>query len=116
MIVNSTGDLPFLPVSHDPSIKKQLFVQKGTIPNVFAISHVQLKGGETAVLHSHENAYEIFFAASGQVDFVVQGKPVALKEGTCLVVEPGEEHEITGSAPDTRMFYFLLDAGKDNPA
>ncbi len=97
-----------IPGTHSPQLKKQVLVEKGTLPHITTLSHVELNPGDTAVSHEHDDAYEVFFALKGRIDFVVDGDPVPLVEGSCLVVEPGEVHSIKDAAKGSRMLYFLL--------
>jgi mannose-6-phosphate isomerase-like protein (cupin superfamily) len=108
MKFSSLDSLPLEPVSHDPALKKKLLVGQGALPHIKAISHMELGPGDRASRHSHENACEVFYGIRGRVDFVVAGTPVSLTEGSCLVVEPGEEHSIEGAERGSQMLYFLL--------
>lgn len=108
MKLTSLDKAPFIPVSHDPQLKKQVLMGKGELPHVAAISHIELNPGDTAVSHRHEDAYEVFFGLRGRVDFVVEEDEVPLTAGVCLVVEPGETHSIKNAAEGSRMLYFLL--------
>ena len=42
--------------------------------------------------HQHENCEEAFYVVSGQLDFEVDGEPVAAPAGTFVVVPRGAEH------------------------
>jgi quercetin dioxygenase-like cupin family protein len=108
MIFTTLAEAPSVPVSHDPRLKKKLLLGPGTLPHVASLSHIELDPGDTAVSHSHEDAYEVFFGLGGKVAFTVGGAPVELQEGSCLVVEPGEAHSITGAERGSRVLYFLL--------
>lgn len=108
MKFTSIKDAPLVPVSHDPQLKKRVLVGAGSMPHIRAISYIEMKPGDTAVSHRHEDAYEVFFGLGGRVDFAVEGRDVALSEGACLVVEPGEAHSIKGAAEGSRMLYFLM--------
>lgn len=98
------------PVSHDPGLKKRILVPEG-IGAVKHISHITLKPGDTATAHSHTDASEVFYCVRGDIGFNVNGRPVLLKAGSCLVVEPGEEHAITGVASESEMLYMMVAAG-----
>jgi quercetin dioxygenase-like cupin family protein len=104
----SLNEAPFLPLSHDPQLKKKVLFSPGTLPHISAISHIELNPGDTAVSHKHDDAYEVFFGIKGRVDFIVDEKSVSLSEGSCLVIEPGETHSIKDAEKGSRMFYFLL--------
>jgi quercetin dioxygenase-like cupin family protein len=42
--------------------------------------------------------------------FHVNGKPVPLAAGSCLIVEPGEEHAIVEVAVESEMVYMMVTA------
>jgi mannose-6-phosphate isomerase-like protein (cupin superfamily) len=108
MKLTSLEEAPFIPVSHDPQLKKQVLFGKGTLPHIVAISHIEMKPGDTAISHKHDDAYEVFFGMAGRIDFVVEGEDVPLTQGKCLIVEPGETHSIRDAAQGSRMLYFLM--------
>lgn len=109
MKFSSLDSLPFHPVSHDPKLKKKVLMGPGALPHVKAVSHIELNPGDRASRHSHENAFEVFYGIRGWVDFIVGDTAISLTEGSCLVVEPGEEHSIEDAEEGSRMLYFLLE-------
>ncbi|MDA8087078.1 MAG: cupin domain-containing protein [Nitrospiraceae bacterium] len=98
-------DLPETSVSHDPHIKKRVYA--GGVSCIEKISHAVLKPGDTARQHAHEGGFEIFFCAAGEAVFRINGEDVSLGGGDCLIVEPGDLHEIKLVRKRTELFYFF---------
>lgn len=95
------------PVSHDPELKKSLLVPD-PVSCVRHISHISLSHGSAASAHAHADKTEVFYCISGAVTFRVNSFSVLLKTGSCLVVEPGEEHAITEVSEPSEMVYMML--------
>lgn len=96
------------PVSHDPGLKKKLLVPEG-VGCVRHISQIVLKPGASASAHAHD-ATEVFYCVRGEMTFHVNGNPVLLAAGSCLIVEPGEEHAIVEVAVESEMVYMMVAA------
>lgn len=95
------------PVSHNPELKKRVLVPDGVGP-VRHISRISLAPGSTALAHSHEFGTEVFFCLAGEIAFSVGGQSVSLTPGSCLVVEPGEEHAIVDVKSPSDMLYMMV--------
>lgn len=105
MRLYSLDATPYKPVTHDPQLKKRVIVPDG-FSCVKHLSHITLEPGSTASSHAHVDAYEVFYCLGGEVVFRVSGKETILTGGTCLVVEPGEVHEIPSVRETTELIYF----------
>ncbi len=103
----SLGSTGYAPVSHDPQIKKQVLVPEG-FSCVRHLSHVVLRPGDTARVHAHADASEVFYCVRGRTEFSVSGGPVVVSAGSCLVLEPGEEHSISIVHEETELVYMLV--------
>jgi len=79
-------------VSHNPDIKKKVFINNGDVANLTTFATATFKPGQSVELHKHETMYEIFFILSGKVDFTVNGEKLTLGSGDCLTIEPNEIH------------------------
>lgn len=95
------------PVSHNPELKKKVLVPEGVGP-VKHISHIALKQGATASAHTHQDTTEVFYCLKGAITFSVNGSPVLLLPGSCLIVEPGEEHAIVEVSALSEMLYMMV--------
>ncbi len=60
---------------------------KGTL-----LQEVQFIAGDKVAFHFHKVTREIFFCLQGPAPFVINGQPVVMNEGDCLVCEPGDVH------------------------
>ena len=107
----SISQLPREGVSHDPQITKQVMLRRGDLPHVTAFSRSTLLPGQTAHEHQHRDMFEVFFVESGAGTMKIAGTEHQLERGVCILVEPGELHEIsnTGSA-ELVLNYFGVEA------
>lgn len=96
----SLAELSTEGVSHDPQIRKQVLLRRGDLPHVPTFSRAVFLPGQTARAHRHEDMFEVFLVESGAGVIAVDGEELGLEAGVCVLVEPGEEHEVrnTGSA------------------
>lgn len=101
-------DSPEIPVSHNPELKKRVLVEGG-VSSVRHISHIALKPGDTADPHSHKDATEVFYCIKGEISLKINGTETRLKQGSCLLVEPGEVHEIFKVTVDSEMLYMMVE-------
>jgi len=97
---------PVRPVSHNPELHKRLLLPEG-VSCLRHISHIVLKPGSVASMHSHPETTEIFYCVRGLITFSVEDTPVRLKRGHLLVVEPGEEHAIIDVSEESEMVYMM---------
>ena len=73
----------------NPTIARQM-INGETI----TVARMHLKKGCTVPEHSHHNE-QISMIESGQLDFVVDGKPIAVKAGQVLRIPPNTPHSAT---------------------
>ncbi|MBI5643675.1 MAG: cupin domain-containing protein [Deltaproteobacteria bacterium] len=95
------------PISHNPEILKKVLLDE-QLSCLRHLSHTVLVPGNTAASHSHVNSFEIFYCVRGHTVFNVDGKDIAVKDGSCLVVEPGEDHAIVYVVEETELVYMLV--------
>ena len=88
-------------VSHNPAIRKKVMLQPGDIPHLTNFSQATFAPGQVAQAHAHSDMYEVFLVAAGSGTMVVNGTDQPLMPGVCILVEPGDRHEVinTGSEP-----------------
>lgn len=98
MLVRSLNLLAHEPVSHNPEIPKQVWIRNGEVPNLTQVSRAVLPPGECCGAHSHPDMWEMFIVEQGEGLMTVDDRQVALVAGVCLVVFPGETHELTNSS------------------
>ena len=105
------ADLPVEGVSHDPGIRKQVLLRAGDAPHLTGFSRAVLLPGQSARAHRHADMYEAFFVQAGEGEITVDGVGMRLEPGVCVLVEPGEEHEIRNAgAAELVLLYFGLEA------
>ena len=91
------SELPREGVSHDPQIRKQVMLRRGDVPHVTGFSCATLLPGQTAHAHQHDDMSEVFFVQAGEGLMTIQGAEHQLTPGACILVEPGELHEISNN-------------------
>ncbi len=96
-------DIPETGVSHDPEIRKRLFIPKGVVPKLTNFSQSVLKPGQICTAHTHPDMWEIYLVESGQGVLVLDGKEIPLVPGDCLLVDPGEEHSMQNRSADENL-------------
>ena len=107
----SLADLPREGVSHDPQISKQVMLRSGDVPHLNSFSRAALLPGQTARAHEHRDMFEVFFVESGSGSMTIGGAEHQLARGDCVMVEPGERHEITNdSSFELVLIYFGVKA------
>jgi quercetin dioxygenase-like cupin family protein len=88
-----TFDLPWIGVSHDPTIKKQVFLERGAIPQLMTFAKAVFLPGQEVDQHVHKTMFEVFYILSGKAIFQVSGEDMMVETGDCLTIEPGEVHK-----------------------
>lgn len=106
----SVNECPELEVSHNPVIKKSLLVGNGEVAGITNFSRAVFPPGEVAPVHSHSDMTEVFYIESGNAEMMVNGSPLAMAPGSCIVIEPGEAHELRniGSEAMTVIYFGVL--------
>jgi mannose-6-phosphate isomerase-like protein (cupin superfamily) len=103
------ADLPDEPVSHDPTIRKRVWLRAGALPHVTQLAQARLAPGQVAPAHAHADLHEVFVVEAGLGVARVDGRPYPLGPGVCVAIEPGEMHEIacTGTEPLVLLYFGL---------
>ncbi|NJB37142.1 cupin domain-containing protein [Croceivirga sp. JEA036] len=105
-------DLPLQEVSHDPDIKKKVFLNKGDIPHLMMFSTATFTPGQSVETHKHDTMTEVFYIQKGMAEFTVEGKKYILKQGHCITIEAGEWHSQKNPFDaDVTWLYFGVDVG-----
>ncbi len=98
-------------LSHAPEIKKKVMLSPSDLPHLTNFSQACFSPGQRAVAHSHSDMFEVFLVESGSGVIRVDGEEHRLERGTCVVVQPGEVHEIVNSGSGVLVLtYFGLEA------
>ena len=103
------ADLPDEPVSHDPAIRKRVFLRAGALAHLTQLAQARLAPGQVAPVHAHADMHEVFVVEAGDGVMRVDGRSYALAPGVCVAVEAGETHEIacTGAEPLVLLYFGL---------
>jgi quercetin dioxygenase-like cupin family protein len=100
MKIARLDEIPAEGVSHDPEIRKRVLLRRGEVPHVTQLARATFEPGQVATGHAHADMWEIFVCESGCGRLTVGAETVGLRPGTCVVVEPGERHELANDGPD----------------
>ncbi|MCY0965091.1 cupin domain-containing protein [Parathalassolituus penaei] len=94
MQITSLDQIPETGVSHNTRIRKQVIVANNQIRNVTHFSRAVFPAGEVAWAHSHTDMTEVFLIEAGVGEMAINGQAFRVSAGTCISVEPGDEHEL----------------------
>lgn len=98
-------------VSHNQEIAKKRMLEKGDAPRLTSFSQAVFGPGQVAPAHSHDDMFEVFFVRQGRGSITVDGREYSLETDDCVVVAPGERHEVSNPyREDLVLLYFGLEA------
>ena len=118
MKITSLDGVPEQAVSHNPAIKKRVMLQKGDMPHLTNFSQARFAPGQVANGHSHQDMAEVFFVESGRGTISINGQPQPLTPGVCVLVEPGEYHEVINTGEGELVLTYFgvrVEPGDSNP-
>jgi mannose-6-phosphate isomerase-like protein (cupin superfamily) len=97
-------------VSHNPLIRKRVFLRRGEVPHLTGFSRAVFPPGEAAEAHTHPDMCEVFLVESGAGLLRGEGREVPLAAADCIAVAPGEEHELVNTGDgDLVLVYFGIE-------
>ena len=100
-------ELPWDSVSHNPDIKKQVFVTNGEVPHITQFARSILGPGQVSPGHSHDDMWEVFQVTAGTLTVLLDGTVHTLPTGSTITVQPGEVHELSNQGQeDLHLTYF----------
>ena len=94
MIKRSLSNIPPVPSSHKVGLKRVLLAAEESGCAITQIAVTDLKAGEVAEAHVHEDMMEGFYVMSGVLDMVLDGEVEHFKEGDFVWVRCGVRHEV----------------------
>ncbi len=110
MQLTRSADTRWEGVTHDPEIRKRVFVRDGRVPKLTNFSESVLAPGQVCTEHTHPDMFEVYRVMAGTATLVVDGAEHELETGDCAVVEPGEAHSLGNrSAEELHLVYFGLE-------
>ena len=105
----SLNELPLETVSHNPDIAKRVMLGSRVAPGLTNFSEAVFSPGQVAAGHLHEEMYEVFFVRRGRGMIVVDGVEHPLSTDGCVLIAPGEHHEISNPyTEELVLLYFGL--------
>lgn len=103
----SLNELADQGVSHNAAIRKKVMVHPGDIPHLTNFSQATFPPGQIAHAHAHSDMYEVFFVAAGTGTMTINGTDHALVPGVCMLVDPGDVHEINNTGEDSLVLTYF---------
>ncbi len=112
MQLSDLDQLTDQPVSHNPKVRKKVWLNQHALPHLTQFAEARFPPGESAAAHRHEDLYEVFLVQSGSGRMQVEQQEIELHPGLCVTVEPGETHEIvnTGTEPLIVRYFAIRNA------
>jgi len=101
------GALPDVAIAHHPDILKRVLLATGEVPHVAQLARARLAPGQVAAGHAHDGMWEIFVVEAGAGEMRIEKTAHPLAPGTCIVVEPGEHHELAATGADTLVVLYV---------
>lgn len=98
----SLQEIQPVPSSHKVGMKRVLLTAEESGCAITQIAVTDLKTGEVAEAHVHEDMMEWFYVLSGELDMVLDGEVEYCKEGDFVWVKSGTSHELHAKT-DVRM-------------
>ena len=98
----SLSEIHPIPSSHKVGIKRVLLAAEESGCAITQIAVTDLKAGEVAEAHVHEDMMEGFYVMSGELDMVLDGEVEHCKDGNFVWVKCGVRHELR-AVTDVRM-------------
>lgn len=103
----SLNDLADQGVSHNAAIRKKVMLQPGDIPHLTNFSQAAFAPGQVANAHAHSDMYEVFFVSAGTGTMIVNGLDQSLSPGICILVEPGDVHEVRNTGEEALVLTYF---------
>lgn len=102
--------------THAPGVLKRVLLRKHDLfeGRVQMVNWAKLPVGSSFRLHYHENMEEVFIILDGRVEAIVDSSTCDLEAGDCIVISPGERHQMRNlEAYDVHYLVFGI-AGERN--
>lgn len=99
---HSLHEIQPAPSSHKVGLKRVLLAANESGCAITQIAVTELKAGEVAEAHAHEDMMEGFYVMNGELDMVLDGEMGHCKAEDFVWVESGSSHELR-AITDVRM-------------
>jgi len=107
MKIRNLNQMAQADVSHNSDINKRVMIKNGELGCITQFAQSIFPAGAVAEEHVHCDMGEVFLIESGGGEIVVNDRAYPLGPGTCVVVEPGDRHELKNTgATDLVVTYF----------
>ena len=100
-------DLLVTTTSHNAAGKKRQIIGPGEIDSLYQFAQVAFTPGEIAREHKHDDMYEVFLVEDGKGTIKINGEVYPFIKGMCVVVEPGELHEVQNTGKENLVLTYF---------
>jgi len=100
-------DLPWEEVSHNPAIKKRVFLRNGDLGPITQLAQAVFQPGDIAPGHVHLDMGEVFLVLSGTLTIDVAGDITSHPSGACLSLHSNERHELSNRGSEDLVLLTL---------
>lgn len=112
MNIIHTTTLPEQGVSHNPDIKKKVFLEKGQVPFLTNFSSAVFLPGQEVDFHVHETMTEVFYITKGKALFSTPQEDREVTAGDVVTIPAGETHKQSNPFDeDVAWIYFGVVTG-----
>ncbi|HEX7119007.1 MAG TPA: cupin domain-containing protein [Longimicrobiales bacterium] len=94
-------------VSHDPEIRKRVMIRNGRVPHLTTFAQSRFRPGQATTAHSHRDMFEIFLVEAGTGVVRIDGRELPLEPGVCVVIEPGEVHDMANTGNEELVLTYF---------
>ena len=88
-------------------INKQEILHSGDVPHIDKVGQVVFAPGQIIPSHAHPDVHEVFFIRAGNGVIRCNGKELAIREGSCIVIEPNEAHEVENTGSEIMLLIYI---------
>jgi quercetin dioxygenase-like cupin family protein len=92
MKITKVNDISEIGITHNPEIKKKVFLEKNEIPQVMTFGQATFLPGQMVEEHKHDTMYEVFYIQSGKAEFIINNKKILVEKDQVITIEPKELH------------------------
>lgn len=94
-MIRQLSEISPIITSHAVGLKKVLLSNAEAESGLTQIAVTELKAGEIAEAHVHEDMEEAFFILEGEIEATLNNSPSVCKGGDFIFIEKGIKHEMS---------------------
>jgi quercetin dioxygenase-like cupin family protein len=107
MKIIQIDDLNNESVSHDTDVEKKVILRNSEVPHIMQMAQATLTRGQITSKHQHPDMTEIYHVVSGTGEMEINENKFIIKQGMCIVVQPGEYHEVRNQSDENLVLVYF---------